>query len=207
MRSCAVRGGLALGLLVALSGCATTRHQEALYEEAQRYVYPQPIEQVWPQVVSFVSDEGYAHRKGSEEFVLVTEWRNDMLESRVASSVSRLYAEGLRVNPSASVVRIYKQTIFTGNKGGVSARENRAGGGDILAGAAGDLSPFAEDPIKLSHMMGSTADHTPLTRGPAQLTRTSGRDGTLEWRLILAVDAERAKALEAQVAARQQQKR
>ena len=203
MRSCAVRASLALGLLVALSGCATTRHQEALYEEAQRYVYPRPIETVWPQVVSFVSDEGYAHRKGHEEFALVTEWRSDMQESRVVSSVSRLYVEGLRVNASTSAVRIFKQTIFTGNKGGVSPRENRAGGGDMLAGAAGDLSPFAEDPVKLSHMMGSTADHTPLTRGPAQLNRTTGRDGPLEWRLLQYVDAERAKALEAQVIARQ----
>jgi hypothetical protein len=207
MRSCAVRGGLALGLLAALSGCATMRHQEALYEEAQRYVYPWPIEQVWPQVVSFVSQEGYAHRKGREEFILVTEWRNDMQESRVASSVSRLYVEGFRVSPDTSAVRIFKQTIFTGNKGSVSARENRAGGGEMLMGAAGDISPFAEDPVKLSHMLGSSADHTPLTRAPAQLTRSAGRDGPLEWKLIQYVDAETARALEARVVAREQQKR
>ena len=199
MGSCAVRGGLVLGLLCALSGCATVRHQEALYEEAQRYVYPQPIEKVWPQVVSFVSSEGYPHRKSGQEFFLITEWRNDMQESRVASSVSRLYVEGHRVSNGSSDVRIFKQTLFTGNKGGVSARENHAGSG-MLVGAAGDMSPFAEDPVKLNHMLGSTPDHTPLTRGPAELNRTTGRDGPLEWKLLQYVDADVARTLEARVA-------
>lgn len=128
-----------------------------------------------------------------------------MQDSRVVSSVSRLYVEGYRVNPSASAVRIFKQTLFTGNNSGMSARENRAGGGDMVVGAAGDLSPFAEDPVKLSHMMGSTADHTPLTRGPSEVNRSVGRDGPLEWKLLQRVDAEVAKALEARVVARQQQ--
>jgi hypothetical protein len=205
MRSCVVRGTLAL--LVALTGCATMRHQEALYEEAQRHVYPQPIEQVWPEVVSFVSAEGYPHRKGEQEFILITEWRNDMQESRVVSSVSRLYVEGHRVGRDSSSVRIFKQTIFTGNKGGMSARENRAGGGDMLVGAAGDISPFAEDPIKLSHMMDATADHTPLTRGPAQVNRSVSRDGPLEWKLLQRLDSAKAQAIEARVMAGTQVKK
>lgn len=130
-----------------------------------------------------------------------------MQQSRIASSVSRLYVEGHRVNPDASAVRIFKQTIFTGNKGGVSARDKRAGGGDTLVSAAGDLSPFAEDPIKLSHRMGSTPDHTPLTRAPTQVSRSAGRDGPLEWKLIQYVDAETARALEARVVSSEQQKR
>jgi hypothetical protein len=207
MRSCVVRGGLTLGLLVALSGCATMRHQEALYEEAHRYVYSRPIEKVWPEVVSFVASEGYPHRKGNEEFILVTEWRNDMQESRVVSSVSRLYVEGYRMDRGTSAVRIFKQTIFTGNKSGVSARENRAGGSDMLVGAAGDLSPFAEDPIKLSHMMDATPDHTPLTRAPAQMNRSVSRDGVLEWKLLQRLDTEAAQVIEARVAARARQTR
>jgi hypothetical protein len=207
MRSCVVRGGLFVVLWVALTGCATMRHQEALYEEAHRHVYPQPIEKVWPEVVSLVSTEGYPPRTGKQEFVLITEWRNDLQGSRVVSSVSRLYVEGYRVDRDTSTVRIFKQTIFTGNKGGMSARENRAGGSDILVGAAGDLSPFAEDPIKLSHMMGSTADHTPLTRGPAQVDRNVSRDGELEWKLIQRVDSAAAQAIEARVAAQAQQKK
>ncbi len=122
---------VAVMLWACVVGCAGVKERveprQALWNEAGRFVYPRPIEQVWPQVVSFVSSEGYPHRKSAKEFFLVTEWRNDMQESRVASSVSRLYVEGHRVSDGSSAVRIFKQTIFTGNKGGVSARENRGG--------------------------------------------------------------------------------
>lgn len=198
MRSCVVRWSLSLGLMVALTGCAALRQQDALYREAERHVYAQPIEEVWPQVVGLVSREGYPPRKGDQEFVLITEWRNDMMESRVVSSVSRLYAEGYRVDEGTSVVRIFRQTIFTGNKGAMSARENQYPGG-LTVGAAGDLSPFAEDPIKLSQFLGSSADHTPLTRAPAQMTRSFERDGALEWKLLQFLDASAAEGIEARV--------
>lgn len=207
MRSSVVRACLALGALVALAGCAGLRHQDALYREAQNHVYPQPIEKVWPMVVSLVSDEGYPARKSSQEFALITEWRNDLQESRVVSSASRLYVEGYRIDRYSSRIRIFKQTIFTGDKGGMSARENRAGGSGITVGAAGDISPFAEDPIRLNHMLGTTADHTPLTRGPAQMSRSVGRDGELEWKLLQRLDDGAAKAIEARVSARERQAR
>ncbi len=197
----AIRPCLSLGLLVALAGCASMRQQQALYEEAHRYVYPQAIEAVWPKVVAFVSEEGYPPRKGHEEFILVTEWREDMQESRVVSSASRLYVEGYRVGRGTSAVRIFKQTIFTGNKGDMTARENRVIN-SISVGAAGDISPLDYDPISLSHQMGSTPDHTPLTRPPPQASRTFGRDGELEWKLLQHLDAEAAKALEVRVATR-----
>ncbi|MDY7226333.1 hypothetical protein [Hyalangium rubrum] len=205
MRSSVVRGCLALGVLAALSGCAGLRHQDALYQEAHRHVYPRPIEKVWPEVVKLVSSEGYPPRKGNQEFILLTEWRSDLQESRVVSSASRLYIEGHRVDRDTSVVRIFRQTIFTGDKGGMSARENRAGGSNLTVGAAGDISPFAEDPIQLNHMLGLTADHTSLTRGPAQMSRSVGRDGEMEWKLLQRVDFEAAKAIEARVTAREQQ--
>src|SRR4051812_32289614 len=104
MSACVVRRCLSLGLLMVLTGCATSRRQEALYEEAHQHVYTQPIEQVWPQVVNLVAAQGYPHRKGAQEFILVTEWRNDMQDSRVVSSASRLYAEGFRLSDTSSAV-------------------------------------------------------------------------------------------------------
>jgi hypothetical protein len=199
MRSSVVRRCLSLGVLLLLAGCATLRHQDALYNEAHRHVYSQPIERVWPEVVRLVSSEGYPPRKGNEEFVLITEWRNDTQESRVVSSISRVYVEGYRVGSHTSTVRIYKQTVFTGNRGGVSARENRTG--SLTTGAAGDISPFGEDPIALSHQLGSTPDHTPLTRAPTQVNRSVSRDGELEWKLLQRVDTAAAQAIEARVSA------
>jgi hypothetical protein len=198
MSPCVVRRCLSLGLLVVLSGCATARHQEALYEEAHRHLYPQPIEKVWPQLVNLVVAQGYAHRKGDQEFILVTEWRNDMQESRVVSSASRLYAEGYRVSDTSSVVRIFRQTLFTGNKGEMNPHENSFSG-SLTVGGAGDISPFAEDPVRLNQFLNTSADHTPLTRAPAQMTRSFSRDGELEWKLIQLVDAEAAQAIEARL--------
>jgi hypothetical protein len=198
MTRCVARRFVSLGLLLALSGCAASRHREALYEAAHQHLYTQPIEKVWPQVVKLVSSEGYGHRKGDQEFILVTEWRNDMQDSRVVSSASRLYAEGFRVDDNTSSVRIFRQTIFTGNKGAMAAHENSFAG-SLTVGAAGDTSPFAEDPVKLSHFMDTSPDHTPLTRAPAEMTRSFGRDGELEWKLLQFVDGEQAEAIEARI--------
>jgi hypothetical protein len=201
MRSCVVRWSLSLSLAMALTGCAALRRQEELYREAAQHVYAEPIEKVWPQVVNLVSREGYPARKGDREFVLVTEWRSDLMDSRVVSSMSRIYAEGFRVDESSSMVRIFRQTIFTGNKGAMSARENQFPGG-LTVGAAGDLSPFADDPVKLSQFLGSTPDHTPLTRAPAQMTRSFERAGQLEWKLLQSMEASTAEAIETRLAQR-----
>jgi hypothetical protein len=201
MRSCVVRWSLALSLAMVLSGCAALRHQDELYREAAQHVYAEPIEKVWPQVVNLVSREGYPPRKGDREFVLVTEWRSDLMDSRVVSSVSRIYAEGFRVDEGSSMVRIFRQTIFTGNKGAMSARENQFPGG-LTVGAAGDISPFNDDPVKLSQFLGTTPDHTPLTRGPAQMTRSLERSGELEWKLLQSMESSTAEAIETRLAQR-----
>lgn len=198
MSSCVVRWGLTLSVMVALSGCASGRHRQALYEQAHRHVYAQPIEKVWPQVVSLVAAAGYPPRKGNDEFILVSEWRNDTMDSRVVSSSSRVYAEGYRVDSNSCFVRIFRQSVFTGDKGAMSARENSLAS-SITVGGAGDASPFAEDPIKLNQFLGTSADHTPLTRAPAQMTRSFSRDGELEWRLLQYLDEAQAQAIEARV--------
>jgi hypothetical protein len=198
MKPCVVRRCLSLGLLLVLTGCATARHQEALYKQAIEHVYTQPIEQVWPQVVQLVAAEGYPHRKGDREFILVTDWRSDMQQSRVVSSSSRLYAEGFRLSENTSAVRIFRQTVFTGNKGAMDAHEN-AFTDSLTVGAAGDISPFNDDPVKSSQFLNTSADHTPLTRGPAELNRSFSRDGELEWKLIQFVDEEAAKVIEDRV--------
>lgn len=122
MRSYITPGCMALGLL--MTGCAALRHQSAVYEEAQRHIYSQPIEEVWPRLVQLLSAEGYPPRKGNQEFILISEWRNDTQMSRVVSSVSRVYAEGHRVDESRSRVRIFRETVFTGDKGPMSRSEN-----------------------------------------------------------------------------------
>ncbi len=201
MHSCVVRLSLSLSLVMALTGCVALRQQDALYRAAERHVYTQPIEEVWPQVVNLVSREGFPPRKGDQEFILVTEWRNDFMESRVVSSISRIYAEGYRVDERSSMVRIFRQTVFTGNKGAMSPRENQYSSG-LTVGAAGDLSPFAEDPIKLNQFLGTSPDHTPLTRAPAQMTRSFERAGELEWKLLQSMESTTAEAIETRLAQR-----
>ena len=204
MSRCVVRRCLSLGLLLVLNACATSRHRDALYEEAHQYVYTQPIEQVWPEVVRLVAAQGYPHRKGAQEFILVTEWRSDMQESRVVSSASRLYAEGFRLSDKACSVRIFRQTVFTGNKGAMDPHENSLNS-SLTVGAAGDISSM-EDPVKGSQFLNTSADHTPLTRGPAEMSRSFSRDGELEWKLIQMVDADAAQSIEARVDEQQARK-
>jgi hypothetical protein len=197
-----VRWCLSLGLLLLSSSCATARHREALYAATYQYIYPQPIEKVWPELVRLVTAQGYGPRKSDEEFILVTEWRNDMMSSRVVSSASRVYAEGYRVNDNSSAIRIFRQTIFTGNKGTMTARDN-AFVDSLTVAAAGDILPGSEDPIKLNQFLGTSADSTPLTRSPAQLNRSVGRDGELEWELLKLIDVEAAQDIESHITARE----
>ncbi|WP_224240344.1 hypothetical protein [Hyalangium gracile] len=198
-----VRWCLSLGLLMALTGCASARHREALYEHAHQHMYKQPIEQVWPEVVRLVAAQGYGHRKGDQEFVLITEWRNDTMASRVVSSASRLYVEGYRLQGGFSTVRIFRQTIFTGNKGPMTAHDNSFTD-SLTVAAEGDILAGAEDPIKMNQFLNTSADHTPLTRSPAQLTRSFSRDGELEWKLLQMVDAQAASTIEARVTEEEQ---
>jgi hypothetical protein len=133
---------MALSLL--MTGCASLRHQSALYEEAQRHIYSRPIEEVWPHLVQFVSAEGYPHRKGNQDFVLISEWRNDTQVSRVVSSVSRIYAQGYRVDEGRSMVRIFRVTVFTGNKGPMSLSENQRSS-KLMAAPGGGPGSFLRD--------------------------------------------------------------
>jgi hypothetical protein len=195
---------LSLGLLLLSTSCATARHKEAVYAATYQYIYPQPIEKVWPELVKLVTAQGYGPRKSDQEFILVTEWRNDMMASRVVSSASRVYAEGFRVDGNSSAIRIFRQTIFTGNKGSMTARDNSFVD-SLTVAAAGDILPGSDDPIKMNQFLGTSSDHTPLTRSPAQLNRSVSRDGEMEWALLKMVDFEAAQDIEAHITAREKE--
>ncbi|WP_224372005.1 hypothetical protein [Hyalangium versicolor] len=194
-----MRWCLFLGLLVGLSGCGSARHQEALYRATYQHVYAQPVEQVWPEVVRLVTAQGYGVRKSGSQFILVTEWRNDTAMSRVVSSSSRLYAEGFRVDNGSCAVRIFRETVFTGNKGAMTPRDSMFTD-SLTVGTAGDLNPAAEDGISRVQYVGNAQDRTPLTSGPVQMNRSVSRDGELEWKLLQYLDENAALGIQAELA-------
>lgn len=68
-------------LLATLSGCATRLVDFTPDEEA---IYDQPIDEVWPQVRSYFSVNGFAFRETPNAAQLETEWREEFAGSRVA---------------------------------------------------------------------------------------------------------------------------
>ncbi|WP_224245138.1 hypothetical protein [Hyalangium gracile] len=67
----------ALFLLVALGLTACAGSSPVLREAAAQHVYSQPLEQLWPGVGAFMTEQGYTWRTAPGQYVLRTEWREN----------------------------------------------------------------------------------------------------------------------------------
>jgi hypothetical protein len=176
-----------------LAGCAGAQRREATLARMYDYVYPRPLEEVWPQVEKFVQDEGFAIRKGEEQTLLISEWRTSFGESRVASGSERILVEGVSLNPANSEVRIYRESLMRGNRGPMEARENH-GGSQLLMLAPDDDNPLEYDPVGLGHRFGVERD-THL-KPPKNLNRMVERDVKMELRLLQRLAPQEVEQLE-----------
>jgi hypothetical protein len=175
-----------------LAGCAGAQKQATL-TKMYDYVYPRPLEEIWPGVEQFVQDEGFAIRKGEEQRLLISEWRTSFSESRVASGSERILVEGTALNPANSEVRIFRESLMRGNRGPMGARENH-GGSQLLMLAPDDDNPLEYDPVGLGHRFGEERD-THL-KPPKNLNRMVERDVKMELRLLQRLAPQEVKKLE-----------
>jgi hypothetical protein len=176
-----------------LAGCASTPRRDATLTQMYDYVYPRPLNEVWPQVEKFVLDEGFAIRKGEEQTLLISEWRTSFGESRVASGSERILVEGVALNPANSEVRIFRESLMRGNRGPMEAREN-AGGSQLLMLAPDDDNPLEYDPVGLGHRFG--VDRDTQLKPPKGLNRVVERDVKMELRLLKRLAPQEVERLE-----------
>jgi hypothetical protein len=182
-----------LGGGVGLAGCASTRQHQAVVEEMYEYVYPRPLEAVWPEVERFISEEGYPPRKGEEQGLLISDWKMSFQENRVASAAERVVVEGRPLNRANSEVRIYRESFMRGNRGPMTIRENH-NGSQVLVLTWDDENPLEYDPIYFAHKAGQERD--PMLKPPKNVNHVVKRDVELEWRLLQRMEPKEARRLE-----------
>ncbi len=185
-----------LGAVVMLSGCATVRQQPVL-DQMYEYSYPRPLDEVWPEVRKFVSEEGFPPLESPGQYVVISDWVTSFNENRVASGAERVYVRGVPLNRANSEIRIFRETRMTGNKARVGPTDLN-NGSSLMVLTADDENPLDYDPVHLTHQLKSGSGMG-LGEGNKSKNRVFTRAVDLEWKLLQRLDAQEARRLEAQV--------
>src|SRR5215218_4910296 len=167
---------LALG-----GGCARVEPRQALWNDAGRFVYPRPLEQVWPEVEVFLAEKGFPGRKVQGQYVLLTEYREYFHESRIASGFIRYYVDARPLSPVSCEVRILRHVMFTGGKSKPTLKEQ--------------LDP--ERLVRRVYVEQSHWSNTPPDPAARLFARSFNRDLQLEWALLQRLEPRAAAALAA----------
>ncbi|QRK13556.1 hypothetical protein JQX13_10645 [Archangium violaceum] len=178
---------VSMGLAVLLVGCASgLKAWEVPGEEA---IYDAPLEEVWPSVRQFFTDNGLPFREDKGNFVLETEWREEFGGSRVAGYWHRYLVQGKRETPTRSklwIIRVTRTANRTLARAGdeIDWSVDRGlgaggpgGGSDIEASPDGmDWYQSAEDLAKMGEM---PRGENGIVAGSAQ----GSRDLVMEWKV------------------------
>ncbi|WP_375769788.1 hypothetical protein NR798_02570 [Archangium gephyra] len=175
---------LALGIGGALSGCATVRQQPA-FEQMYEYTYARPLEEVWPEVRTFLSEQGYPLQESPGQYVMISDWVSALGDNRVASAGERIFVRGVQLNRANTQVLIYHQTRMTGLKGQPSFRE-RNNASSLMVLTADEVNPL-DGSVGAGYDMGT----------PRGQNRVFTRDVALEWKLLKWLEPQEAQRLEA----------
>ena len=105
MRWLLVAAGVAAAVL---AGCATGHGGTGIPDEEA--IYDMPLEEVWPSVRQFFTDNQLSYREDKGTFVLETEWREEFGGSRVSGFWHRYMVVGKRETPSTSKLWVYRIT-------------------------------------------------------------------------------------------------
>ncbi|HLL51949.1 MAG TPA: hypothetical protein VK447_00300 [Myxococcaceae bacterium] len=174
-------GLLMVGALL-VQACAAAPMKQPLREElvrsmAANYVYDLPLEEVWPHVKVVLTEEGYFPREASDDYVIVTDWREKMGGSMAAGVFSRVMVQGERLEADRCIIRAMRH-------------EALADADDLITGGARAMTR------RQAQGLGNLK----------QRIRTDGqlgaRDLLLEWNLLQRLRPEIAKQIQAEAARR-----
>src|SRR5690242_16354658 len=73
-------------------------------------IYDMPLEEAWPSVQQFFTDNGLSYREDPGTFVLETEWREEFGASKVSGFWHRYMVLGKRETPTTSKLWIIRVT-------------------------------------------------------------------------------------------------
>lgn len=144
--------------VVVLSGCAGLQRETFIHEQVGEYIYDRPITQVWPHVVGLMGEEGFSFKKHPTQYLLTTEWKEEMSSSSIAASFTRYLVEAVPLGEDHTRVRIMRNSMSMG------------GGPGVVEGPR--------------HVAAARAYATPTNGGRNAAAASGTRDLRMEWELL-----------------------
>jgi uncharacterized lipoprotein len=131
----------ALALLV-LSGCAGVQRDTYIRERAGEYVYEKPAAEVIQGAAAMLKEQGYTVRIDPSGLLLMTEWKEEMGASQIASSFSQYMVRGLALDASNSRVQFYR--INRSTSGGPNMESTSARNASMVQQGAHSMERSAQ---------------------------------------------------------------
>lgn len=193
---------------VLLGGCATSRGGTGIPDEEA--LYDMPLEEVWPSVRQFFTDNGLSFREDVGTFVLETEWREEFGGSRVSGFWHRYMVVGKHESPTTSKLWIFRVTRTANNTltspgaqidWGVSRSLGGGDGSEVQSGAGGVVGD--EGGGAANNSMEDMAGFMNQPRGENAISggsRDGQRDLVMEWKVFRGIEPLLAKARDEQLA-------
>lgn len=194
-----------------LAGCATGRSSLDIPEGEA--TYEQPLEEVWPAVRAFFTQNQLTFREDPGSFVLETEWREEFAASKVAGFWHRYMVLGKRETPTTSklwIIRITRSANGTLEQPGVALNWGMGDKAD-LGSAMSNVDAISTDSMTSAAppAFGPGRDQVYDGNNGIEAKSAQGsRDLVMEWRVfntIAPVLAEQAKAARDRQEAREAQ--
>ncbi|MCY1016848.1 hypothetical protein [Pyxidicoccus sp. MSG2] len=183
MRS-AAHAVVALALMMV--GCAA--HRSELDIPDREAIYDRPLEEMWPEVRTFFTENKLPYREDKGSMVLQTEWRQEFGGSKIAGYWHRYMVLGKRESPTQSklwVIRITKSANKALSRPGkeIDWGVSRALGGPSEGGgylSPEDLEAYFDAPVGDNSYFAESGQGT--------------RDLVMEWKVFRGISPKLAKA-------------
>ena len=189
-----------------LAGCATSRGGTGIPKEEA--IYDLPLEEVWPSVRQFFTDNHLSFREDKGSYVLETEWREEFGGSRVAGFWHRYLVLGKRETPTTSKLWIFRITRSANSTlanpasqldWGVSRSLGGGGESGAVGGGAGAVE--GEGGVQ-NNSMEDMAAFMDQPRGENAIvagSRQGQRDLVMEWKVFHGIAPEITRLREEQL--------
>ncbi|WP_164008179.1 ChaN family lipoprotein [Pyxidicoccus trucidator] len=187
----------AVALALVMTGCAARMGDLDIPD--REAIYDRPLDEMWPEVRTFFTQNELPFREDKGSMVLQTEWRQEFGGSKVAGFWHRYLVLGKRESPTQSKLWIIRITKSANSALSVAGKEldwgvsraGRGGGGSENGGTptGGEFVPPTTSPEDWEEMMDAP-------RGDNSYFAESGqgsRDLLMEWKVFRSVAPKLAK--------------
>ncbi|WNG60896.1 ChaN family lipoprotein [Archangium gephyra] len=170
-----------VGLMLLLAGCATGPKGSGIPDEEA--IYDVPLEELWPSVRQFFTDNQLAFREDPGNFVLETEWREEFGGSKVAGFWHRYLVLGKRETPTRGKLWIIRVTRSAGRTLSTAGDELDWGVNRTVGQGPGATDASGWSMEDQAEFQGRPIGENSIVAGSAQ----GSRDLVMEWKVFHAV--------------------